>query len=121
MQFDPVFDNVSYKGVPDIRIIVFLGYPVMAMIRLPTRLSDGKANLHQGAIGVGIDIPTGITRRGVWGNEPVREHPDTERPIVGLAIPRWDELLVMAARALRAVRAGLRRRRLRARSRAAGR
>ena len=99
VQFDPVFDNVSYKGVPDVRIIVFLGYPVMAMIRLPTRLSDGKANLHQGAIGVGIDIPSGITKRGVWGTEPVKEHPDTEHSIVGLTIPRWDELLLIAARA----------------------
>lgn len=99
VQFDPIFDNVSYKGVPDVRIIVFLGYPVMAMIRLPTRMSDGKANLHQGAIGVGIDIPTGMTRRGVWGNEPVREHPDTEHSIVGLEIPRWDELLMIASRA----------------------
>jgi alpha-L-glutamate ligase-like protein len=98
VQFDPVFDNVSYKGVPDVRIIVFLGYPVMAMIRLPTRLSDGKANLHQGAIGVGIDIPSGLTKRGVWGNEPVKEHPDTEHSIVGLKIPRWDELLLIAAR-----------------------
>ncbi len=98
VQFDPVFDQVSYKGVPDIRIIVFLGYPVMAMVRLPTRLSDGKANLHQGAIGVGIDIPTGLTRRGVWGTEIIREHPDTERSIVGLEIPQWGELLEMAAR-----------------------
>lgn len=97
VQFDPIFDQVSYKGVPDVRIIVFLGYPVMAMIRLPTRMSDGKANLHQGAIGVGIDIPTGITRRGVWGNEPIKEHPDTEHTIVGLEIPRWGELLHMAA------------------------
>jgi alpha-L-glutamate ligase-like protein len=71
----------------------------MAMIRLPTRMSDGKANLHQGAIGVGIDIPTGLTRRGVWGNEPVREHPDTEHTIVGLTIPRWNELLLIASRA----------------------
>jgi alpha-L-glutamate ligase-like protein len=99
VQFDPIFDNVSYKGVPDIRIIVFLGYPVMAMIRLPTRMSDGKANLHQGAIGVGIDIPTGLTKRGVWGNEPVKEHPDTEHSIVGLAIPRWDELLLISSKA----------------------
>jgi alpha-L-glutamate ligase-like protein len=98
VQFDPIFDQVSYKGVPDIRIIVFLGYPVMAMIRLPTRLSDGKANLHQGAIGVGIDIPTGLTRRGVWGTEVIREHPDTEHSIVGLAIPHWPELLEMASR-----------------------
>lgn len=98
VQFDPIFDQVSYRGVPDVRIIVFLGYPVMAMIRLPTRMSDGKANLHQGAIGVGIDIPTGITRRGVWGNEIIREHPDTEHSIVGLTIPHWDDLLSMASR-----------------------
>jgi alpha-L-glutamate ligase-like protein len=98
VQFDPIFDQVSYKGVPDVRIIVFLGYPVMAMIRLPTRLSDGKANLHQGAIGVGIDIPTGLTRRGVWGTEIIKDHPDTEQSIVGLSIPRWDELLEMASR-----------------------
>lgn len=98
VQFDPIFDQVSYKGVPDIRIIVFLGYPVMAMIRLPTRLSDGKANLHQGAIGVGIDLPSGKTKRGVWGTEIIREHPDTEHTIVGLQIPRWDELLEMASR-----------------------
>jgi alpha-L-glutamate ligase-like protein len=98
VQFDPIFDQVSYKGVPDIRIIVFLGYPVMAMIRLPTRMSDGKANLHQGAIGVGIDLPSGKTKRGVWGTEIIREHPDTEHTIVGLQIPRWDELLEMASR-----------------------
>lgn len=98
VQFDPVFAGVSYKGVPDIRIIVFLGYPVMAMLRLPTRLSDGRANLHQGAIGVGIDLPTGTTRRGVFGSEVVREHPDTEQPLVGLRIPHWDALLEMAAR-----------------------
>lgn len=98
VKFDPIFEDVSFKGVPDVRIIVFLGYPVMAMIRLPTRLSDGKANLHQGAIGVGIDIPSGRTKRGVWGTEIIREHPDTEHSIVGLQIPRWDDLLAMASR-----------------------
>ncbi len=98
VQFDPLFERVSFKGVPDIRIISFLGYPVMAMIRLPTRMSDGKANLHQGAIGVGIDIPTGLTRRGVWGTEPVKEHPDTEHSIVGLEMPQWNELLLIAAK-----------------------
>lgn len=97
VQFDPIFDQVSFRGVPDIRIIVFLGYPVMAMIRLPTRMSDGKANLHQGAIGVGIDLPSGQTRRGVWGTELIREHPDTEHSIVGLQIPHWERLLQMAA------------------------
>lgn len=98
VEFDPIFDQISFKGVPDIRIIVFLGYPVMAMLRLPTRLSDGKANLHQGAVGVGIDLPTGLTKRGVWGSEVVSEHPDTEHSLVGMEIPGWGDLLHMAAR-----------------------
>ena len=99
VEFDPVFDHVSYRGVPDVRIIVFQGYPVMAMIRLPTRMSDGKANLHQGAIGVGIDLPTGRTCKGVWGTEPVKEHPDTEHSIIGMEIPHWEELMMIAATA----------------------
>lgn len=53
---DQIFKSISYEGVPDIRIIVLMGYPVMAMLRLPTRQSGGKANLHQGAIGVGVDL-----------------------------------------------------------------
>ncbi|MGD9306071.1 MAG: sugar-transfer associated ATP-grasp domain-containing protein, partial [Desulfobacterales bacterium] len=51
VQFDPVFEAISYQGVPDVRVIVFLGVPVMSMVRLPTCMSGGKANLHQGAIG----------------------------------------------------------------------
>ncbi|RMH36406.1 MAG: alpha-L-glutamate ligase-like protein [Nitrospirae bacterium] len=98
VHFDPVFEPISYQGVPDIRIIVFLGVPVMAMVRLPTRLSDGKANLHQGAIGVGIDLAQGKTLTGVWNNEIIYEHPDTEAPIAGVALPRWEELLLLAAR-----------------------
>ena len=96
VQFDPVFESISYQGVPDIRIIVFLGVPVMAMIRLPTRLSDGKANLHQGAIGVGIDLATGRTLKGVWKNEIVTEHPDTERSVTDVEIPTWETLLRQA-------------------------
>lgn len=46
-----LFKPYSYKGIPDIRVIVFNRIPVMAMLRLPTRASDGKANLQQGAIG----------------------------------------------------------------------
>ena len=41
VRFDPVFEGVCYLGVPDIRIIVFLGIPVMSMVRLPTRVSQG--------------------------------------------------------------------------------
>lgn len=95
--FDPVFEPISYRGVPDIRIIVFLGVPVMSMIRLPTHLSGGKANLHQGAIGAGIDLVTGRTLTAVWRNAIVTEHPDTGHAVNGVQIPNWSELLRLAA------------------------
>ncbi len=98
VKFDPVFDHVSYLGVPDIRIIVFKGVPVMSMIRLPTRSSDGKANLHMGGVGAGIDMRTGITTNAVVGTSPVHEHPDTGSPVVGLKMPHWEAMLDIAAR-----------------------
>lgn len=94
---DPVFADVSYEGVPDIRIINLLGYPAMAMVRLPTRLSGGKANLHQGAIGVGVNLATGKTLGGVFHNDTIDYHPDTLKPIVDIQVPYWDKILEIAA------------------------
>lgn len=93
-----LFDNISVGGVPDIRIIVLAGYPVMAMLRLPTRESDGKANLHQGAIGVGVDIASGTTLAGTWHNLKIDRHPDTGHPVAGVTIPGWRDCLELAAR-----------------------
>ncbi|MBK2124581.1 alpha-L-glutamate ligase-like protein [Fangia hongkongensis] len=97
IQFDPIFEKVAYQGVPDIRIIVVKGFPVMAMVRLPTQESNGKANLHQGAIGAGVNIQTSITRHGVWHNEIVTHHPDTFNPVEGIEIPFWQECLEIAS------------------------
>jgi alpha-L-glutamate ligase-like protein len=97
VQFDPVFQPVSYLGVPDIRIIVFLGIPVMAMVRMPTRASDGRANLHQGAVGAGVDLATGLTLSAVLRNRIVDRHPDTWAAIAGIQIPGWDQLMTQAA------------------------
>ncbi|MBA2710811.1 MAG: alpha-L-glutamate ligase-like protein [Tatlockia sp.] len=94
---DPVFKEVSYEGIPDIRIISLLGYPAMAMVRLPTRLSGGKANLHQGAIGVGINLATGHTLGGVFQNDAIDFHPDTFTPINNIKVPYWDKILEIAA------------------------
>lgn len=99
VQIDPTFEAISYEGVPDIRVITLFGYPVMSMVRLPTRSSDGKANLHQGAIGAGIDLGTGKTLGGVWRNETIDHHPDTLNSIVGLEVPYWDKILHLAAQA----------------------
>lgn len=95
---DSVFDEISWRGVPDIRIIVFLGVPVMAMLRLPTRLSSGRANLHQGAIGVGVGISDGLSVNAVCGNRVVDKHPDTAVSVVGRTVPYWQEMLSIAAR-----------------------
>ncbi|HSH83828.1 MAG TPA: alpha-L-glutamate ligase-like protein [Guyparkeria sp.] len=97
VKFSPQFAKISFQGVPDIRIIVYRGYPVMAMVRLPTSLSDGKANLHQGAIGAGVDMVDGHTLGGVARNARVTHHPDTQEPISGVDIPEWQSLLEMAA------------------------
>ncbi len=98
VHFDPTFAELSYQGVPDIRVVVYRGYPAMAMVRLPTRASDGKANLHQGAVGAGIDMSTGTTLNGVLDDLLVEEHPDTGALVAGLKIPNWDFILESSAR-----------------------
>lgn len=95
--FDPLFEKITFQGVPDIRTVVYRGVPIMAMVRLPTRLSDGKANLHMGAIGVGVDLARGTLGHGIWRNRVVDEHPDTHHPVPGLEIPHWRTLLELAA------------------------
>ncbi len=97
IQFDNAFDGFSFEGVPDVRVIVFKGFPVMAMMRLSTAASDGKANLHQGAVGVGIDIATGKALHAVQFDRPVHYHPDTRKDLKTLAVPNWNRLLYLAA------------------------
>ncbi len=95
---DPIFAAIAYQGVPDIRIIVYRGIPLMAMVRLPTRASDGKANLHRGAIGVGIDFESGKTLKGVHHSLVIDRHPDTDHPVSGIQVPYWEEMLRIAIR-----------------------
>lgn len=97
INFDETLTQYTYEGVPDIRVIVFQGYPVMAMMRLSTAASDGKANLHQGAVGVGLDIATGTALRGVQFDRPRHDHPDTGHELASLCIPGWETLLELAA------------------------
>ncbi len=98
---DPVFSSVTYsEGVPDVRIIVYKGVPVMAMVRLPTRASDGKANIHRGAIGAGINMGSGTTLPAVHKSHIVDTHPDTGNPVSGIQIPHWDRMLLLATEAM---------------------
>jgi alpha-L-glutamate ligase-like protein len=102
----PCFERVAYKGIPDIRVILYRNEPAMAMLRLPTRASNGRANLHQGGIGVGVDMANGLTHHAVQRNRFVLTHPDTGLPVIGMRVPDWNEVLELARRASEAVGLG---------------
>lgn len=92
------FRKYAYRGTPDVRIIVFNKVPVMAMLRLPTKESGGRANLHQGAMAVGVDIATGITTKAYWRGKLITYKPGTERKLRGIKIPDWDQMLELAVK-----------------------
>lgn len=98
ISFDKSFVGYSHEGVPDIRIIVFKGYPVMAMLRLATHESDGKANLHQGAVGVGLALDDGRCLNAVQHSKKVTIHPDTQKHLHEIKIDNWRDILLLAAR-----------------------
>ncbi|HAU39631.1 MAG: ketopantoate hydroxymethyltransferase [Candidatus Peregrinibacteria bacterium GW2011_GWF2_43_17] len=84
----------SYKGLPDVRVVVHNLVPVMAMLRLPTVESRGRANLHQGAIAVGIDIAKGIATNVVKGHKLI----EGPKGLKGFEIPYWDEILLISSK-----------------------
>ncbi|MBR1399761.1 MAG: alpha-L-glutamate ligase-like protein [Alphaproteobacteria bacterium] len=99
VHFSNAFESYSYQGIPDVRVIVYKGYPAMAMTRLATKESAGRANLHQGAVGVGLDIHTGRTLQAVCHNVPIKIHPDTGADLFSIKVPMWREHLLIGAQA----------------------
>jgi alpha-L-glutamate ligase-like protein len=96
----PSLAKFSHKGTPDIRVVVFNNVPVMAMARIPTKESQGKANLDQGALGLGIDLATGITIHGISGKSGNVSHfPDSKKKVNGIKIPYWNKILETAVKA----------------------
>jgi alpha-L-glutamate ligase-like protein len=106
VRLHPTFAAVAYKGIPDLRVILYRDEPAMAMLRLPTRQSGGRANLHQGGIGAGVDLASGFTHHAVQRNRMVSTHPDTGVPVLGVRVPHWPEVLDMSRRVARAVGLG---------------
>src|SRR5205814_705639 len=92
----PALAPISIHGIPDVRIVLYRGVPAMAMLRLPTRESNGRANLHQGGLGVGIDLQTGETHNAVQANRRVLRHPDTGESLRGRCVPSWNAMLAMS-------------------------
>lgn len=84
-------------GLPDVRIVVFNLVPVMAMLRVPTVASRGKANVHMGGIGIGIDMAKGTTTHAFQYSHLIDELPHGGPPS-GIEIPHWEEMLLIASR-----------------------
>jgi alpha-L-glutamate ligase-like protein len=98
----PVIAAMSAGGTADVRIVLYRAQPVMAMLRLPTAASAGRANLHQGGLGVGLDLCSGAGVAAVWNGRIVDRHVDSGLPIRDIAVPAWADILA-AARKLAAV------------------
>lgn len=100
----PILTKLSYQGTPDIRVIVFNSIPIMAMARIPTEESNGRANLDQGAIALGIDLASGITTHGVYGKKKVISSfpKQPNRKVRGIKLPYWRETLKVAVQAANA-------------------
>ncbi len=90
------FTKIYASGVPDIRIILLRDQLLMAMLRMPTKESDGKANLHMGGIGVGIDVESGELKEVFDGRQYRTNHPDSKHQISGLTIPYWEQIKSIA-------------------------
>jgi len=105
---DGLLADLAGSGVPDVRVVVLEGYPVMAMARLPTRASGGTANLHGGAVGVSVDIADGTTGRAYQQTTDrwLEVHPDTGAALSGVAVPDWEAVLETASRAASASHLG---------------
>ena len=96
------FTEIYANGVPDFRIIICKGIPILAMLRLPTDDSDGKANLHAGAIGVGIDLEDGKILSGFDGEKYIARHPNSRVRFLGKKIPDWEKTMEIALQTDRA-------------------
>lgn len=100
------FAPISFKGIPDIRVIVYKNEPAMAMLRLPTKASGGRANLHQGGLGAGVDLASGVTSHAVCFRQSITIHPDTGASLIGVQVPFWPRVLEMSEKVAAAVGLG---------------
>ncbi len=102
----PVLARLVPSGLPDIRVICHHGEPLLAMMRLPTEESEGRANLHQGAVGAAVDLGSGRVARAMLKRERIEEHPDTGEGLLGVEVPEWGAVVEAAGRCAEATGLG---------------
>lgn len=103
---DARLNHLADYGLADIRIVVVNGELISAMLRMPTKCSAGKANLHQGAVGVAIDLTTGKTVKASIKGKDISVHPDSEVSLLNFQMPYWTSIKEMARRCYKAIPLG---------------
>ncbi len=103
---DRLLARLAPTGLPDVRIIVDDGRPVMAMLRMPTIASGGRGNLHQGGLGAAIDMASGRLHSAASDGRAIAEHPDTGARFDGVALPHWTDVVAIAAQCCEATGLG---------------
>lgn len=83
----------SENGLPDVRVIVYNGLAVAAMIRVPTKESKGKANLHAGGFAASIELKTGRIEDGWFKRGRILRHPESGKILNNFSIPYWNEII----------------------------
>ena len=99
----PFFEQLYADGLSDVRLIFADNILSLCMIRVPTRASDGRANLHQGAVGIAVESETGRAYRAVQYRKIIEKHPETGRPLIGAIVPQWKEIVSVATRTAEAL------------------
>lgn len=88
--------SLAPSGLADIRVIVLEQKILCAMLRLPTQQSDGKANLHQGAIGASLNLEDGTITRAKLKRHAISFHPDSNIDLIGFTVPHWERVIDIA-------------------------
>ena len=101
IQVHPLLKEICASGIPDIRVIICKGVPVMVMIRLPTLTSRGRANLHQGAVGCGLNMKPGTITNAIHQNKIIEEHLDTHFLLHHMKLPFWEKSVRNSIKMLR--------------------
>lgn len=99
----PNVSQLSPSGLADVRVILLEDQPALCMIRIATKDSNGTANLHQGALGVGIDWESGKTTHASQHGQSITKHPDTGTALIGVSLPHWQQIRDIALKVARTV------------------
>ena len=106
VRLHPAFAAISYKGIPDVRVVVYRNEAAMAQSPCQRRNRGGKAESHQGGIGAGVDLETGVTHHAVHRDRLITIHPDTKNALIGMVVPYWPEVVEMSRRVAKATQLG---------------